>query len=165
MSRVRNSAELFATLIVFWVLLNGTLAPQTLLVGIVAALAIVVFYTDGMSFLSAYRPVPRSFVATFQFLGYFLKELVRSNIALARIVLSPALPIKPGIVKVRTKLTSPMGRLLLANSITLTPGTLSVELDGDWLYVHWVTVEGTDNDVATAKIVAGFERYLEVMYG
>jgi len=165
MSRVRNSAELFATLIVFWVLLNGTLAPQTLLVGIVAALAIVVFYTDGMSFLSAYKPVPRSFVATIQFLGYFLKELVRSNIALARIVLSPALPIKPGIVKVRTKLTSPMGRLLLANSITLTPGTLSVELDGDWLYVHWVTVEGTDSDVATAKIVAGFERYLEVMYG
>jgi multicomponent Na+:H+ antiporter subunit E len=58
-----------------------------------------------------------------------------------------------------------MGRLLLANSITLTPGTLTVDLDGDWLYIHWVRVESVDIDRATAEIVAGFERYLEVMYG
>ena len=165
MGRVRNSAELFATLLLFWILLNGTLAPGTLAIGAAAAIAIVLFYTDGLSFLSHFRPVPRSFTASVLFLLYFLRELVRSNIALARIVLSPELPIKPGIVKVRTKLKSPMGRLLLANSITLTPGTLSVELTGEWLYVHWVTVDTTDNEGATAKIVAGFEHYLEVMYG
>jgi multicomponent Na+:H+ antiporter subunit E len=101
-------------------------------------------------------------------LGYFpfyLKELFKSNLSLAAVVLSPALPLNPGIVKVRTKLQSRMGRMLLANSITLTPGTLTVELDGEWLYVHWVTVDSTDSAVATASIVAGFERYLEVMYG
>jgi multicomponent Na+:H+ antiporter subunit E len=54
---------------------------------------------------------------------------------------------------------------MLANSITLTPGTLTVELRDEWIYVHWVTVESADIDAATAEIVAGFERYLEVMYG
>ena len=58
-----------------------------------------------------------------------------------------------------------MARLLLANSITLTPGTLSVELDGEWLYVHWVSMESDNVEDATQSIVAGFERYLEVMYG
>ena len=88
-----------------------------------------------------------------------------SNFKLAGVVLSPNLPINPGIVKVRTRLKSRMGRLLLANSISLTPGTLTVELDGEWLYIHWVTMESTDIDAATASIVSGFEHYLEVMYG
>ena len=99
------------------------------------------------------------------YLLYFLKELVRSNLRLANVVLSPSLPLNPGIVKVRTRLTSRMGRLLLASSITLTPGTLTVALQGEWLYVHWVRVDHDDIDGATASIVAGFERYLEVMYG
>ena len=90
---------------------------------------------------------------------------MKANLTLAKIVLSPSLPINPGFVKVRTTLKSPMGRLLLANSITLTPGTLTVEMEGEWLYVHWVTMDAQDIDGATARIVSGFERYLEVMYG
>ena len=54
---------------------------------------------------------------------------------------------------------------MLANSITLTPGTLTVELDDEWIYVHWVLVESDDIEAATQKIVSGFESYLEVMYG
>ena len=84
---------------------------------------------------------------------------------MAKIVISPDLPLNPGIVKVRTKLKTAMGRMLLVNSITLTPGTLTVEMDGEWLYIHWVSVDSPDIEVATAGIVGGFERYLEVMYG
>jgi multicomponent Na+:H+ antiporter subunit E len=54
---------------------------------------------------------------------------------------------------------------MLANSITLTPGTLTVEVEGEWLYVHCVTLGETDTEGATREIAAGFERYLEVMYG
>ena len=89
----------------------------------------------------------------------------KSNLNLARIVLSPSLPLQPGIVKVRTRPKSRMGRLLLANSITLTPGTLTVEMLDEWLYIHWVTTESGDVEAATAAIVSGFEAYLEVMYG
>jgi len=156
---------LFATLFVFWVLLNASLEQDVLLAGVFAALVIALLFRNSFSLFSEFRATPRAFGAALLYVGYFLAELVKSNLKLAAIVLSPALPLKPGIVKVRTRLKSRMGRMLLANSITLTPGTLTVELAGEWLYIHWVTVEATDIEAATASIVSGFERYLEVMYG
>lgn len=165
MGRTRNFLLQFASLLLFWLLLNGSLAPDVLLVGVTAAFVIALMFGDGLAVLSEFRATPQAFIAAVLYLFYFLKELVKSNLKLASLVLSPSLPLHPGIVKVRTKLKSRMGRMLLANSITLTPGTLTVELAGEWLYIHWVTVESTDIDQATASIVAGFEHYLEVMYG
>lgn len=165
MQKTRMFIPLFVVLFVFWLLLNASLASDVLLVGIVAAFLITLIFQNGLSFLSGFNATPRGIRAAVIYVFYFLKELVKSNLRLAAIVLSPSLPVNPGIVKVRTRLKSPMGRLLLANSITLTPGTLTVELRDEWLYIHWVTVTSSDVEVATASIVAGFERYLEVMYG
>ncbi|MDO9225909.1 MAG: Na+/H+ antiporter subunit E [Pseudomonadota bacterium] len=165
MAKARASVLLFATLLGFWLLLNGSLATDVLVIGVIAALVITLLFRDSLAVVSEFRATPHALITAPSYVFYFLKELVRSNLRLASIVLSPALPLRPGIVKVRTRLKSRMGRLLLANSITLTPGTLTVELDGEWLYVHWVTVESEDVDAATADIVNGFERYLEVMYG
>lgn len=163
--RASRFLAIFAMLLLFWLLLNGSLAADVLLVGAIAALLIALLFRDSLAILSEFRGTPRAFIAAARYLVYFLQELVKANIRLAGIVLSPSLPLHPGIVKTRTRLRSRMGRLLLANSITLTPGTLSVELDGEWLYVHWVTVETDDIDAATASIVAGFERHIEAMYG
>jgi len=146
-------------------MLNGSLALDSVLTGIVVALAISILFCSGLSFFTEFRATPQAFIAGIFYYLYFFKELVKANFKLALIVLSPSLPINPGIVKVRTKLKSRMGRLMLANSITLTPGTLTMELDGEWLYVHCVTVQSTDIEQATAQIVAGYESYLEVMYG
>ncbi len=164
-SRTRNVIVVFATLLLFWLMLQGSLARDVLIVGSLVSFAIALLYRDGLSFFTEFRATPQAFIAGFRYYGYFFKELIISNIKLAAIVLSPSLPINPGIVKVRTKLKSRVGRLMLANSITLTPGTLTVELEGEWIYVHWVTVDSTDVEAATKEIVAGFERYLEVMYG
>jgi multicomponent Na+:H+ antiporter subunit E len=80
---------------------------------------------------------------------------------MARRVLSPSLPIRPGMVEVFTRLQSPLGRLLLANSITLTPGTLSVDVLEDRIQVHWIDISpGADMLNATRAIVEQFERYL-----
>jgi len=146
-------------------MLQGSLERDVLIVGAVVSFCIALIYRDGLSFFTEFRATPQAFVAGFRYYGYFFKELVVSNVKLAAIVLSPSLPINPGIVKVRTRLKSRMGRLMLANSITLTPGTLTVELEGEWIYVHWVTVDSVDVEAATQRIVAGFESYLEVMYG
>ena len=158
-------ALMFATLLLFWVMLNGSLTADTLLVGALISMAITLLVPTGLTFFTEFRFTPQAFVMGLRYYGYFFKELVKSNLKLTAIVIAPSLPIEPGIVKVRTRLKSSMGRLMLANSITLTPGTLTVDLDGEWLYVHWVTVTSTDIETATAEIVAGFERYLEVMYG
>lgn len=162
---LREQLVLFATLMLFWIMLMGSVSVDALIVGAVASLAITLFFREGFSFFTEFKATPAAFVAGVKYYGYFLIELVRSNIKLSIITLSPSLPVEPGIVKVRTKLKSRMGRLMLANSITLTPGTLTVELDGEFIYVHWVKVEATDIDEATAKIVEKFESYLEVMYG
>ncbi|QTR44530.1 Na+/H+ antiporter subunit E [Thiothrix litoralis] len=161
----RNVAILFITLMLFWLMLNGKLDTDVLIVGTVVSFVIALMYRDGLSFFTEFRFTPAAFMAGFRYYGYFFKELFKSNVKLAAIVLSPSLPVKPAIVKVRTKLKSRMGRLMLANSITLTPGTLSVEMDGEWLYIHWVRMETDDIEEATACIVSGFESYLEVMYG
>jgi multicomponent Na+:H+ antiporter subunit E len=156
---------LFATLFFFWVLLNGSLATDVLIIGAVASFVIAFFFRDKLAWFSELRLTPKALLTTVAYIFYYIKELVKSNVNVASIVLSPDLPLNPGIVKVRTKLKNPMGRMMLANSITLTPGTLTVDMDGEWLYIHWVSVDSPDIEQATAGIVGGFERYLEVMYG
>jgi len=165
MTKGRNPWLLFASLLLFWILLNGSLAWDVLAVGVVASLLIAWLFADSLAVVAEFRATPAAFAAAGGYLLYFLQALVRSNLQLARVVLTPELPVRPGIVKVRTRLRSRMGRLLLANSITLTPGTLSVELDGEWLYVHWVRMESAEVEAASAAIVSDFERYLEVIYG
>jgi multicomponent Na+:H+ antiporter subunit E len=161
----RSTLILFATLMLFWLMLTSSLAGDSLLLGLLVSLAIAVFFREGLSFFTEFRFTPEAVVAGFQYYGFFFMELIKSNFRLAAIVIAPSLPIDPGIVKVRTKLKSRMGRLMLANSITLTPGTLTVAVEGEWLYVHWVRIEAEDIEAATAALVSGFEHYLEVIYG
>lgn len=164
-NRWRNPLILFATLMLFWLMLVNSLAVDTLLIGALVSLVIALLYRDGLSFFTEFRWTPKAILAGVTYYAYFFRQLVRSNLRLAAIVVDPDLPIEPGILKVRTSLKSSMGRLMLANSITLTPGTLTVEVEGEWLYVHCVTIGEPDTESATRDIAAGFERYLEVMYG
>lgn len=156
---------MFVALFLFWILLNGSLAGDVLSVGALAAGSIAFFFRNHLGWFSELRLTPKALATTVAYIFYYLKALITSNLNVAAIVISPDLPVKPGIVTVRTKLKSAMGRMLLANSITLTPGTLTVDMDGDLLHIHWVTVDSPDIEGATQAIVAGFERYLEVMYG
>jgi multicomponent Na+:H+ antiporter subunit E len=79
--------------------------------------------------------------------------------------LDPKLPIRPGIVRVRTKLKSPLARLILANSITLTPGTFVVDIQEDIIYVHWIEVCCEDDPQAITENIAGpFEKILAKIY-
>ncbi|MEJ1991350.1 MAG: Na+/H+ antiporter subunit E [Maritimibacter sp.] len=165
MTRTLEPVKLFAVLLLIWVLLNNAVNPAILITGALAAGVITWFFRSGLSFLSGLNLTPAGLTATVLYILYFFKELVLANLQMASIVLKPSLPIDPAIVKVRTTLTHPVARLLLANSITLTPGTLTVEIHGEWLYIHWVRAAGTDVETATREIAAGFERYLEVMYG
>ena len=65
----------------------------------------------------------------------------------------------------QTKLKSKLGRMILANSITLTPGTFTVELLDDRIFIHWIDVKSKNIEEDTNMIVRKFEKYLEVIYG
>ena len=82
-----------------------------------------------------------------------------------RYVYAPRIDIKPGIVKVRTRLMTPIGRLALANTIALTPGSLVMELRGDTLFIHLLNIDGIDANATTDAIVTPFERHLEHVFG
>lgn len=150
--------------LVLWVLLFWSLSAAVLIAGVVFALIVatvlVDVYPDGMvSVLN-----PRRWLFAILYLPYFLYYCILANIDVACRVIHPDVPIKPGIVKVRTTLKSDMAKTFLANSITLTPGTLTVDIDGEDLYVHWINIHTDDVDRRTAEICGRFEPMLRRIF-
>jgi multicomponent Na+:H+ antiporter subunit E len=113
------------------------------------------FSANGLSNLSPVRVF-----AFLLYIPFLLWEIIKANVEVAIIVLSPTLPIKPAIVKAKTSLKSDVGKLWLANSITLTPGTLTVDIDGDDYYVHCIKAEDTSLEFSTSNITGRFEKLL-----
>jgi len=150
-----------AVLFLLWVLLAGTLRQDELIAGGVVAVLVTLIAGPRLAILGGVRLSPLAPVHLIRYLGVFFAALLRANLDVARRVLSPSLPIRPGVVEVQTRLRSSLGRMLLANSITLTPGTLTIDVLGDRLLVHWIDCSpGTDLAAATAAISESFERHI-----
>jgi len=96
----------------------------------------------------------------------FIWECIKANLDVAYRVVHPDLPINPGIVKVKTTLKSDTALTFLANTITLTPGTMSVDIDREngILYIHWINVKDKDIRKATEIIVKTFEDILKRIF-
>lgn len=145
----------------FWLLMVGNFAPAELLVGLLVAFFTAWLSKQHLHILEAVKWHPAMPLHLLIYLSIFLWALLRANLDVARRVLSPNLPINPAIVEVETALQSDLGKLLLANSITLTPGTLTVDVIDHHLQVHWIdSSSGQDTQHATASIAAQFEYYL-----
>ena len=144
-----------------WLLLTASLDPQELFAGLLVSGVITLLAASHLGILSGIRWSRELPMAVVRFIGVFLVALFKANLDMARRVLSPSLPIEPAMVEVRTSLKSDLGKLLLANSITLTPGTLTLDVIDDRLLVHWVdSTPGTDLESATHEIVSRFETHL-----
>ncbi len=163
--KIKNIIVAFFLLLATWFLLNGKYDLTTLGIGIMLSLFISLVFCGKCEIFSEMNFSPKGILYFFTYIFVFLGELIKSNFDVARRVISPSLPINPGIVEVETKLKSKLGRMILANSITLTPGTLTVKVEGDTFFIHCINVEHTDIEGATKDIVKKFEKYLEVIYG
>jgi multicomponent Na+:H+ antiporter subunit E len=147
-----------------WLLLTLTLNVDHLIAGFVivslSTFAFGGYFTHHpLKFLQPHR--------LFWFIIYvpvFTWYMLKANIDVAYRVLHPEMPIKPGIVKVRTKLKTDVGKVFLANSITLTPGTMTCDIVGEHLYIHWIWVSSPDIEKATAEIVKPFEGYIRRIF-
>ena len=157
--------NLWFTLFLIWVIANSTLAYQTLIAGAVISAVIAFAFAKFARAYSVIHWSPKIIIYYFMYLSVFTLELIKANINVMRLVFSPRIDIKPGIVEIKTELKTPLGRLALANSITLTPGTLVVDIQGDSLFIHWIDVSATDPVEATKIISSRFEKYLKVIYG
>lgn len=160
---MRKFVSTFLVLWLIWVLLTG-FAPEEVLVGAVAALVLSAIVSKYLDFSFSVRTPAALFKGLFVYLPLFIVELVKANLDVASRVLNPALPLNPAFVKVPTKLKSPYGRFLLANSITLTPGTLSLDVDDEYVYIHWVDVKGQTPEEHQEQVSASFEKQLGGMF-
>jgi len=152
-----------ASLIFFivWLLLVGALNLSEIFVGLLVATFTAWLSSKHLAFLDSFKINKATPGHVLRYLGVFIVALLRANIDMARRVLSPRLPINPAFVEVETQIKSPLGQLILANSITLTPGTLTVDVVGEHLQVHWVdSTPGVDLKHATHAIAESFERHL-----
>lgn len=155
---------LFILMFIVWLLLTFNLEVPNLIVGvIVAIITSIVFHK---SFLSDSKKFfqPQRYFWIIIYLIIFIWECVKANIDVAYRVLSPKMPIKPGIVKVKSKLKTNIGKTFLANSITMTPGTITVDIIDDEFFIHWIYVSSSDPKEYSRKILGRFEKYIERIF-
>lgn len=155
---------LFIVAYILWLVLTWTLNWQHLLVGVAVAFLVAIIF--GGIFLQNPKKCfqVKRYGWFLIYLPLFLWECVKANIDVAWRVLHPMMPIKPGIVKVRTTLKSDLAKTFLANSITMTPGTLSVDIKDQYLYIHWINVRSKEIEGATEHIVSRFEPLLKRIF-
>ncbi len=136
----------FMLLVVFWLFLTYSVEPQQLFIGLICA-ALVVFISLPFQEYGKDRLVFSAGLFYFALLYalHLVKEIIKANIEVAKIVLSPRMAISPTVVKFNGDLHTPILQVLLANSITLTPGTLTVSLEDDVYLVHCLTEEGAED--------------------
>jgi multicomponent Na+:H+ antiporter subunit E len=139
-----HTLVLFIALAALWLLWSGLYLPLMLVLGLISCV-IVVWLTRRFETVD-HESVPLHLgTKALSYWAWLIKEIVVSSIQVTRIVLSPTLRINPTIVKVQSKSKGVVRDVIFGNSITLTPGTLTTDIDEDGLVtVHALTAEGAE---------------------
>lgn len=156
----------------FWVVISGSFRARDLAMGAAVTLMIAAFMRDLLT-----EDIRRTghivekllyfaFIYLPQYLVIMAFRLIESNLKVAKNVIF--MDINPGIVKIKTDLHSDTGVTILANSITLTPGTLTLDvnkkLGETYLYVHWIDLETLNREKAGEKIKGDIEEWLKKVF-
>ncbi|MEA3282415.1 MAG: Na+/H+ antiporter subunit E [Euryarchaeota archaeon] len=142
-----NIKHFIATYIIvfaFWLLLSAHSDPFHVGAGIVCSL-IVAYASHDLLFAGAGNHTLTKIVRFITYLPWLIYQIVLANIDVAKRALSPNMPIDPQVVTFKTMLQSDVARTALANSITLTPGTVTIDIVDDVFYVHAIAQEPADD--------------------
>lgn len=132
-------ALVFGALMLLWVILSGKLDAFHLSLGLISCAAVTWMSGDLLIGAGSSLGLARRMVRLFRFLNYLIWltwQIVLANIAVFKLAFAPRTAWQPHIVWHRTALTTDLEKFLLANSITLTPGTVTVRIFGDMLCIH-----------------------------
>jgi len=172
MAPVHHGSKVAGGLFWLWILLtfiwfaaNSSLALESIATGALISGALAYALARNSTVWREVRFSPARLYHFVRYTGVFAVELVRANVNMMRYVFAPRIDIKPGVVEIKTRLKTPAGRLALANSIALTPGSLVIDIIDDRLFIHWLDVKTTDTDEATHLIAGPFEEHLEKTFG
>jgi multicomponent Na+:H+ antiporter subunit E len=163
MHKVFRFAYLTGILFVAWILYTQDFHPASLLTGLVFAVIACVF-----SFYIFFESLPQSRILfrldlVLVYFAFLLYQSIFSSISLIYLMLKGNY--HPGIVRVKTRLQSRIGRTLLANTLSLVPGTLSLWLEGPYIFIHWFDKK-TGNRIEAGKLtMEPMQTILERIFG
>lgn len=148
-------------LFLLWLAFTTSLQLQELITGFFVSLFVTIITISLVPWgnFILFNPV-----RLFYFLVYipvFIWAMIKANLDVAWRVVQPKIPLNPGIVKLKTDLDSDIGKLLLTNSITLTPGTISFQVNNKDLYIHWIDVNTQNKQEQKKEIFESFEKILK----
>ncbi|MBL4869553.1 MAG: Na+/H+ antiporter subunit E [Robiginitomaculum sp.] len=144
----KYTITLFVVLVIYWFILSGYFDHTVLLVSGAISVLIVVGLAARMKILDD-ETAPYLHVKSIWYFAWLFKEIIKANVAVVKAVLSPDMEISPSVFYVKMKHDTDLGRTVFANSVTLTPGTISVRMYGGQMMVHSLLEELTD--------IAGFQ--------
>jgi len=155
----------FIIIFLIWYAFTTSLQPAELITGVVVSLMIAYITVKNFNCCNPILMSPSHIIYFIKYFFVFLGALIKANFDVARRVISPNLPINPGIVSFKTKLNNDFAKMVLANSITLTPGTLTIDVIDNIFYIHWIDVTTQDSEEIYNEIAAPFEKVLLKIYG
>lgn len=151
---MRYAFSLALVLALLWLAISGVYKPLLFLLG-TGSVAFVVWLSRRMDVVGVeHNPILYSWRLPVYW-GWLLKEIVKSNFDVARAVLTPDSRVDPQVIRLPVELSSPVAKVTYANSITLTPGTVTLLLEDDWIEVHTLTrasAEGLESRTMERKI-------------
>lgn len=136
-AKPKQLAGLLLILLISWLLWSGIYKPLLIGLGLFSCL-LSLWLARRMGFFRHTMPL-RALLRLPALWWWLLREVIKSSLEVARVVLSPSLPIQPELVKLTTSEESDSGQVILGNSITLSPGTVTIDLNENQLLVHCLT--------------------------
>ncbi len=135
---------LFALLMAAWLLWSGIFKPLLLVLGVFSCL-LTIYLKHRMGYFETDVFALGYGRRLLTYWVWLAKEVIKSSLDVARIVIDPKLPISPRVVTIKASCTHPVDQAILANSITLTPGTLALDVHNGEISVHTLTQAGADD--------------------
>ncbi|PHR94351.1 MAG: cation:proton antiporter [Robiginitomaculum sp.] len=132
---VKSAFVLLIVLVIYWFTLSGYFDHTVLFVSGTVSVVLVVWLSARMKLLDG-ETTPYAHGKSLVYFAWLFKEIAKANMSVVKAVLNPDMEISPSVFKVDMKQSTDMGRTVFANSITLTPGTISVELEDGEILVH-----------------------------
>jgi multicomponent Na+:H+ antiporter subunit E len=161
---IKNFIYLFIILMLIWMALTLSVNKQELFLGIVVSFILSLALHKSFQIIGFPKVTIKKVFYLCIYIIILFKEIIIANFDVAYRVIHPKMPIKPGIIIIKTELRQDLAKMILANSITLTPGTFTLDIDEDRLLIHWINVK-TDNIDEATKIIGGkFEKYLKIIF-
>ncbi len=167
---MRQKCLTFISIFIVWIILTGKISDDIVLMGGLVSLIITFLFSD-MLFRLSNRKINilehlRRVGLILLFVPVFFYEALVAALKVSKHVFEKKPSFSPGIVKVNTHLTNVSAITILANLITLTPGTLTLDFDKSErvYYIHWIDVTTKEEAKTRKKIIEKFEKWLDVIF-